>query len=238
MNVLNTSTHATIESTTAAISAPPNPLSSAIGIALRRAKVSIKFLTRDNNAVLIVSSGRILLAMTGNPHYPAPVPALADIVAARNAFIALVNAPTGGPAEVIARKQRRAQLVALLRSLALYVQQTCNGDPLVLLGSGYPKQKVRQPAGRLPAPVNLRLARGMVSGQLKARCNAIAHAGTYQWQYATAAAPAAWTLVNPTLAANIVFDGFVPGTVYIAQVRVVGSQGPSDWSDAASLMVV
>jgi hypothetical protein len=62
--------------------------------------------------------------------------------------------------------------------------------------------------------------------------------GSYQWRYATTAAPTAWTLLDPTMAANIPLNGLVPGTQYIVQVRAVGSQGPSDWSDAATLMVV
>ena len=238
MNVLNSNTNASTETTPAETTVPSNPLALAIGLALGNARVSIKFLTRDTNAALVVSSGRVLAGMTGNQHYPAPVPALADVATARNAFIAAVNEAGNGRGTTLTRSQRRTQLVALLRSLALYVQQTCNGDPLVLFGSGFPAHKPRQPTALLSAPVNLRLARGKLSGQLKARCNTVARAGSYQWRYATAAAPTAWTLVDPTLAASFVFDGLVPGTVYVAQVRAVGTAGPSDWSDAASLMVV
>ena len=239
MNVLNSSTNDSIDNTTIGAPAPaPNPVSSAIGIALGRAKVAIAFLIRDSDAALVVASGRILAGMTGNAHYPTPIPALADVEVARNAFIAAVNAVKSGSLAIVARKQKRAQLVAVLRSLALYVPQNCNGDPFVLLGSGFPAQKTHQPAGLLPAPINLRLARGVVSGMLKARCNKVPRAGSYQWRYATAAAPAAWTLVDPTLAASIALNGLVPGTAYVVQVRAVGTLGPSDWSDAATLMTV
>lgn len=138
----------------------------------------------------------------------------------------------------MARRQQRARLEALLRSLALYVQQAGNGDPLVLLGSGFPLRKTAQPAGQLPAPGNLRVVRGQVSGQLKVRCNKVVRAGSYQWRYAAVATPGAWTLADPTLGASHVFDGLVPGTCYIVQVRAVGSAGPSDWSEAAPVMVV
>jgi len=214
------------------------PLTAATGVVAGRARIAIAFLNRDTDADLVVASGRIVAGMTGNAHYPAPIPALADVATARNAFVAAVNAVKNGSLAVIARKQLRAQLVALLRSLALYVQQNCNGDPLVLLGSGYPAQKTRQPAGLLSAPVNLRLARGKISGLLKARCNAVPLAGSYQWRYATAAAPTAWTQLDPTLSASIVLSGLVPGTQYVVQVRAVGTQGPSDWSIASTLMVV
>ena len=41
-----------------------------------------------------------------------------------------------------------------------------------------------------------------------------------------------------TTAASNVFTGLTPGQIYAVDVNVVGSAGPSDWSDAAQLMVV
>jgi hypothetical protein len=237
MNVLHSGTVAPLDNATIGVEMSL-PLTAAIGIVPGRAKVAIAFLIRDSDAALMVASGRILAGITGNAHYPAPIPALADVTAARNAFVAAVNAVKSGSLAVIGRKQLRAQLVAQLRSLALYVQQNCNGDPLILLGSGYPAQKAHQPAGMLPAPVNLRLVRGTNSGQLKARCNKVPRAGSYQWRYATAAAPTAWTQLDPTLAASIVLSGLIRGTEYVVQVRAVGTLGPSDWSVASTLMVV
>jgi hypothetical protein len=237
MNVFNSSNNGSIDTTTGT-SVASNPLAAAIGIALGKASIAIGFLSHDSNAALLVSSGRILTGMTGNPHFPTPIPALADVAAVRNAFVASVDAARAGPLTTIARRQQRVQLVAMLRSLALHVQQTGNGDPLVLRSSGFPVRKSPQPVGLLSAPLNLRLVRGTLSGQLKARCNVVNGAGSYQWRYATAAAPTAWVLVDPTIYANFVFAGLVPGTVYVAQVRAVGTAGPSDWSDTASLMVV
>jgi len=233
MNVLNTSTNASIQ-TTATSTPPTAPVASAPG----RARVSVDFLTRASDALLIMICERILVAMTSNASFPGPVPALADISSARTSFIAAVSAVKSGTLAVVERRQQRAQLVALLRSLALYVQQACNGDPAILLSSGYPARRTPQPVGQLPAPVNLRLARGKITGQLKARCNRVDKAGSYQWRYATSAAPTAWTLVDPTMAASIALDGLAPGTSYVVQVRAVGSHGPSNWSDAATLMAV
>jgi hypothetical protein len=240
MNVLNSSTGASIDNTT--IGAETSLLPTAVaGSAPGKARIAILFLNRETDANLIVTSGRILAGMTGNASYPAPIPPLADVATARNAYVAAVNAVNAvknGSLAVIARKQLRTQLSTLLRSLALYVQQNCKGDPLILLGSGYPVQKTRQPSGLLSAPVNLRLARGTNSGQLKARCNKVPLAGSYQWRYATVAAPTAWTQVDPTLAASITLSGLVRGTEYVVQVRAVGTLGPSDWSVGSTLMVV
>jgi hypothetical protein len=227
MNVLNSNTEA-------ATPAPPVPAA----VVERWARVAIDFLTRNSNADLISASDRIMVAMTGNANYPAPVPPLSDIAAAHTSFVAAVSSGNGGAHATIVRRQRRTQLVVLLRSLALYVQQACNGDPAILLTSGYPARRTGQPVGLLPAPANLRLARGKLSGQLKARCNRIARAGSYQWRYATAAAPTTWQLVVPTLKSSTVLEGLIAGIAYIVQVRAVGSRGASEWSDAASLMAV
>ena len=39
-------------------------------------------------------------------------------------------------------------------------------------------------------------------------------------------------------AASYVFENLTPGQIYLVDVNVVGSAGPSDYSDAAELMVV
>jgi hypothetical protein len=234
VNVLNTSTNA-IETSNTNAATPTSPASTAVE---KGARIAIASLSRISNANLIAASERILVGMHGNANYPAPVPALADITAVHTSFVAAVSSGNGGALAIAVRRQQRTQLVALLRSLALYVQQTCNGDPAILLSSGYPVRRAPQPVGLLSAPANLRLARGKISGQLKVRCTAVVHAGSYQWRYATAAAPTTWTVLDPTVRASIVLDGLVAGTVYIVQVRAVGSQGPSDWSDVANLMVV
>ena len=236
MNVLTSGTAAPIDNATIGVDMSL-PLTTAVASVPGRAKVAIAFLNRDTDAALVVDSGRILAGMTGNAHYPAPVPALADVTTARNAFVAAVSG-VSSPLATIARRQLRAQLVTLLRALALYVQQNCKGDPLILLGSGYPVQKRPQPAAPLSAPANLRLARGTISGQLKVRCSGVGQAGSYQWRYATAAAPTAWTQLDPTLSPSIVLSGLVPGTEYVVQVRAVGTLGPSDWSVASTLMIV
>lgn len=125
-----------------------------------------------------------------------------------------------------------------MRDLALYVQHASQGDRVKLIGSGFPLQKrrVRGSVGTLPPPVNVRLRRTRLSNQLVALCNAVPGARSFQWRIATAQAPGAWTVVEPATRGRFVIEDAVPGTVYTVQVRVFGSAGPSDWSDAATLM--
>ena len=201
-----------------------------------RAKVAIGAFDRDSDALLIVASLHIVNGMTGNPAYPIPDPSLADLVAARNEFIAAVHAAKGNTIGVVVRRQKRAALVALLRKLSHYVQVASGGDLAILLGSGFTAQRMRQPVGPLTAPANLRLLRGTATGEIVARCNKLPGAGAYEWRYAASAAPTAWSYTGSTLAASTTLRNLAAGTQYIAQVRAVGTTGPSNWSNAATLM--
>jgi len=199
-------------------------------------KVAISFLGKTSDADLIAACGRIVTAMTGNTHYPTPKPTLAAVTAARDTFVAAVATLDRGKVSVAVRNAARVPLVQLLRDLSLFVQQASQGDRVVLLGSGYPLQKIRQPIGVPAAPQNLRLKQGN-SGQLVARCNVVAAAVSYQWRFASAQAPSAWTQPEPTGKATCTLEGLAPGTQYTVQVRAIGRKGASDWCTAASLFV-
>jgi hypothetical protein len=203
-----------------------------------KAKVAVTFLSHATDANLIVAIQSILTGMAGNAAYPAPNPPLANITAARDSFIAAVNAAKDSRRQIVVRRQQRVAVVALLRTLAFYVQVASGGDLPTLLSSGFTAQRGKQPVGPLPAPANLRLSRGANSGQIIARCQRLKQAGAYEWRYATAAAPTAWVEVDSTFAASVTISGLMPGTQYSVQARALGTAGPSDWSDAAMLMVV
>ena len=116
------------------------------------------------------------------------------------------------------------------------MQQVSQGDREILISSGFPLQKVRQPAARPGTPHNLRVRQGN-SGQIVARCNAVPGAKSYQWRFATAQAPNVYTQQDPTTRATATLVGLVSATQYSVQVRAVGTKGTSDWSDAAVLVV-
>jgi len=202
------------------------------------AKVAIGILSEASHAELIVLTLSIVTGMTGNPAYPTPIPALSDIIAARNAYIAAVDAAKDSRRQILVRNQQRAALIVSLRNLACYVQVASGGDLPTLVSSGFTAQRSRKPVGPLPAPSNLRLVRGKNSGQIIARCNKMPQAGAYGWRYASTATPTAWVAVESTFAANVTLEGLAPGTQYTVQAQALGTTGPSDWSDAATLMVV
>ncbi|HTA66254.1 MAG TPA: fibronectin type III domain-containing protein [Xanthomonadaceae bacterium] len=232
MNTLNENTAASATATVASETDSTTTYRSNAMIA----KLATSFIGRSSDAVLIASVGRILTGLTGNGSFPTTRPTLAAVGAARDAFVATVSTLDRGSAAVARRDAAREPLEGLLRELALNVQQTSQGDRVILISSGFPLQKTRQPAGIPAAPQNLRLKQAK-SGDVVARCNTVLNALSYQWRYATSAAPLVFTQPDPTGKATCTIQGLTPGTQYVVQVRVIGRRGTSDWSEGAMLFV-
>jgi hypothetical protein len=115
----------------------------------------------------------------------------------------------------------------------------CNGDLTVLLSSGFPIQKPQHfPIGVLPAPANVTIALGELSGQLYASMPPVFGAAIYNWRLSAASAPTVVLQTAQTTAASNTFSGLTPGVIYVVQVNAVGTAGPSDWSSPVSKMVV
>ena len=203
-------------------------------------KPSISFLKTDSDALLITDTQTIITDLTGNVSYPTPAPTLVAITTALDEFtIALANAADGGITLTAIKNDKRAALVVLLRNLANYVQVTCNGDLTVLLSSGFPIQKPqRSPIGVLPAPVNLVVSLGELSGQLNAVVPPVFGASVYNWRLMATNAPTVVLQTAQTTAGRTTFTGLTPGVAYTAQVNAVGAAGPSDWSQPVTKMAV
>ena len=202
-------------------------------------KPAISFLNTDSDAQLITSTTTIVTAMTGNASYATPAPALAAITTAKTAFAtAVANAAEGGLSLTAIKNDKRAVLVALMRQLASYVQVTCDGDYAVLLSSGFPTQKpTRTPVGVLPAPGNVSVTLGPRSGELHAVANPVPGAAIYNWRV-TSATPNTPVVTLQTTGGSTIFADLTPGVVYNVEANVVGSAGPSDWSNPVAQMVV
>jgi len=233
-NVENNQSNATSAATVPVANPPATATRSAL------AKPAISFIGLSNDQGLIVTGGRIVAGMTANPAYAVPVPTLAVLSAARDGFIAAVNANDRGKLAIAARDKAREPYEAALRQLSMYVAQLCQGDLVTLLSSGYPAQQGRGVPVQIapPTPVNARVRQGPVSGQLVGHCDRTAGAALYQWRYATAAAPTAYTVTDINSRRRVTLAGLAPGTQYLVQVRACGNRGSSDWSDAVVVYAV
>ena len=190
--------------------------------------------------ILIIFTDSVISKMTGNAEYPTPVPTLASVQTSLTAFQdALAEAKDGGPSKTVAKNAAREVLVTKLRSLALYVQQACGDDLAVLLSSGYEATKSPTPAGVLPAPQQVTLTQGALSGTLDLRGRPVTNAGAYEAQKtATIDNPNSWESVDQVTAARMQLDGLTPGKTYWARLRAIGSAGPGAWSEPASAIAL
>ena len=203
------------------------------------AKISLSF-ARATDGNLVLFSDSVIAKMTGNAEYPTPSPSLASVQTSLTAFQnALADAKDGGPSKTALKNAVRETLVGKLRSLSLYVQEECDGDLAALLSSGFEATKPPTRAGILPAPHEVTLTQGTLSGQLQLRARPVANAGAYEGQKTTTVTnPNSWESVDALTAARMTIDGLTPGTTYWARLRAIGSAGPGAWSEPVSAIAI
>ena len=152
---------------------------------------------------------------------------------------ALAEAKDGGSAKTAAKNAAREVLMEKLRNLALYVQLACGGDLAVLLASGFEAMKVPTPAGVLPAPEQVTLTQGTLSGSLDLRGCPVPNAGAYEGQMTTTIDnPGCCRSVDQTPAAQVTLEQLTPGTNYWGRLRAIGSAGPGVRSEPVSAIAI
>ena len=192
--------------------------------------------------VIEETTGHVLAGIYANATiYPAPPVSAVALQAGLTAFTTAVAAQKdGGPAATALKNQQRAALVALLRRLAMYVQDTIQGNPAYglaeLLLSGFDAVSTSRTQHPLATPTILKIDNSG-DGSLTLRVKPSANARTYEVQsqlVVAGGAPGPWTsagLFQNSRAMEV--TGLTPGAMYNFQVRAVGgSTGYSQWSDA------
>jgi hypothetical protein len=92
---------------------------------------------RDSDT--ITQGYRVVEKMEGNPNFPDPPAALAEIKKVLPELQSAVSNAKGRDVEAVALKNKlKADVIALLVVVADYVTLTCKGDRLNLLSSGFP----------------------------------------------------------------------------------------------------
>ena len=216
-----------------------------------QAKVLLSF-TRQPDPDYQVKVSVIISSMTDNPHYPepwpAPVPPLARIVTAAATFNqAYIAALTHDSNKIRARNEARETLTEMLKLLAAYVELVANGNIAILASSGF---DLRQDTGPrttstavLPAPTELRVTHGNVSGTLDAQLARVPNAVSYELQY-TQGDPlveANWKHGTTSASSDhIPLGGLTVAQNYWLRGRAIG-KGISNfglWSAPVSIIVV
>jgi hypothetical protein len=205
-------------------------------------KTSSTWITTDSDEAFANDIAAALAGIAANPIiYDKPNPPLADVQAGLDAFTGGVQAwkvAGGGKALTAKKRNLRAALAVQVRDLCSYVQVACKGNMEWLQLSGIPAQKpIHTPVGPVATPVAPVLSLGDYSGQLDASVTPVFGAVLYSWRL-TASTPNATPVVTQTTAARTTLTGLTPAMAYKVEANAIGSAGPSDWSDAATQIVV
>ncbi len=178
----------------------------------------------------------VLAAMTNNPNFPTPLPALSAVSAALTALqSAESQALSRMKGAVVVRNDKKAALVALLQALRAYIQTTADADPensaAIIKSSGLPLKKVA-----VHKPRVFTIKPGAMSGSVEMLAASAARRASYLWGYSIDGGKT-WTEVGPTLQAKTTVSGLPVGTTVQFRYRGVTRTGAADWSQPISFLV-
>lgn len=187
---------------------------------------------------LLTKSRQILTAMTGNPHFTTPVPALSVLEQAIDDFDAELQKGEGGSFESALKNQKRDGLIAVLHSLGRYVDFEADGDEVIILSSGFPVTKKRE--SRPPvAPVTiLKVTDGANPGEAVVRFKRDRNATGYNCQYTTdpMGAGSVWQSQHGTTS-KMVVGNLEGGKTYWFRIVTLGRKGQQAMSDPVKRVV-
>ncbi len=194
---------------------------------------------RYSNDVLDNKAREIVQSMTGNAAFATPVPPLAEVQAALNAYQdALSQASKGGTEKTAIKNLRRKELEALLKRLASYVEDTALGNEVMLISSGFDLTKAPVPVGILPKPARVKVTSGPVPGSVKVTADGVTGAEAYLFE--CAATPITETSVwdrQVSTARNFTFNNLTRAKEYTFRVAGVGASSVRVYSDTVSIIV-
>jgi hypothetical protein len=201
---------------------------------IHRATVSLKLPAKV--ADLIAFATGVAHAMTNNPAFPAPVPALSAISAAVSDLQAAETvALTRVKGAVAARNDKRAVLVSLLQQLRAYVQAMADATPengaTIIQSAGLGVRKTVVRATRVFAAKP-----GPLTGTVTVTTAIAARRASYEWQYSIDGGKT-WVAAPVTLKSKATIVGLPAGTVVQVKSRAVTKIGEGDWSQVVALLV-
>jgi hypothetical protein len=180
-----------------------------------------------------------IAAMTGNTSYPAAtrVPTDAQVQTAQDdleAANAAVDATEiAWKMAIQGRDQKEDAWDTVITARANNCEAVTPTDLAALQSTGFPLRSASTPVGELPAPGDLRATARTEEGQIDLRCDTVAGANSYEWQFRPHADNGAWQAIKASTTRKIVATNLTPGQLYAFRVRAIGAAGPGTWSDEA-----
>jgi len=198
-------------------------------------RASLAFGTVPDNT--LVTFGRnVHTLLYGVPDFTNPPVTAAGLLAAVDEFATAKAAQaSGGKAATAEKNNCRDELVALLKKLALYVQEASANNLALLLSSGFEAVSNNRAQYPLSKPAILRVVAGM-SGEALVTLSTESVARGCEVRVAevndTGTPGDFRPVVFSTSSRNIAIGALIPGKLYAYQGRTLGgSTTYSDWSD-------
>ncbi len=178
----------------------------------------------------------VVKAMTGNPAFTSPVPALALVTAAASALqVAEYAVLSRAHGAVVTRNDKRVALVMLMDQLRGYVQTTADADlensAAIIKSAGLSVRKTPTRAAR-----TFTVKAGAVSGSARLAAPSAGNRSFYEWQSSTDGGKT-WVTTSSTLKTTTTVTGLTPGSTVWFRYRPFTKAGEGDWSPAIPFVV-
>lgn len=205
-----------------------------------KAKVSLK-LSKLSGSEKIEKGRHIVTSMTGNSNFTTPVPTLANVTVAINAYETAYNAAQGGGTVLTAYMHDKEVLLDnILTQLGHYVESSANGIESVILSAG---MEIKGKGGNRSA--GFMVVPGKGAGEVILRTKALGNRAAFIFEKTgdvladgTKGIDASgWHEIGVSLKANFTVNNLIAGLKYWFRYAAVTKDGQSSWSDPISIIV-
>ena len=187
----------------------------------------------------IALATRIVTAMTGNPNFATPNPALADITAQTTALRTSYNAALSKRAQAKAATDLQdadeKELDLKLTQASLYVENVSAGNDGKILSAGMNLRHNIVRIGELSVPKNLLAKAGGGDGEIILNWDPVRGARSYVVEITTDAnVPSSWKHKTNVTESSAAITGLTSGGKFWFRVAGVGAAGQGPFSDPAA----
>ena len=184
---------------------------------------------------LILYARSVAAALSANPAFPSPMPAMAtfeaDLAALEASHVQTLTRAMGTTSE---RDAKLATVNGDLSSLRAYVQDVANASPgaaeAVIASAG---MSVKGSSGH--GKPDFEAKQGPTSGTARLVARAAKVRASYDWQQSSDGMT--WVDLARTMRADADVEGLSAGTRYVFRVRKLTQDGIGEWSQVVALLV-
>jgi hypothetical protein len=188
----------------------------------------------------IAKAQQVVTALTANPNFPVPTPALANITSAANDLKTAADDVQAtrqlGKEKTAIQNQKEAVLDQLLAQSGSYVAAIAGIDEQLILSAGFDVRASTAGPSEPPAqPLSLAAAEGSHDAEIDLTWQPVAGAKSYVVeQSGDPVAPNTWAHAGVSTRASYTGKTLISGSRYWFRVAAVNAAGQSGWSDPAT----